>query len=303
MGQATGSTTDCYSNNPVVINAADSFGGSVYGGGFNGIGGGTIANCYALGDVSVSGHAVLYVGGFAGGGTASYLACYAAGNVNGYVKGTSKTVAVGGFIGFGRSLGDCYALGDVFVDASASTLSNYISAGALSGMSSNSIADNPVTVVERCFAKGSVTVLRYSSGDVYAGGLTGRVLAGNATLKDCAALGQTVTVTGGTTRHIGRVYGTANGTRENNYANSDMSVTEHGTYGTPMSQRTLVTSIDSTTKVHDGKDGQDAHSGNFRDPSFWQGLNFSSVYWDFNNVGLKGYPRLRASDGKVMGGQ
>jgi hypothetical protein len=62
--------------------------------------------------------------------------------------------------------------------------------------------------------------------------------------------------------------------------------------------------LTAATKTLAGKDGQDAHSGSFGSRLFWETtLGFSSANWDFNSVGLKGYPRLKASDGSVMGGQ
>jgi hypothetical protein len=177
----------------------------------------------------------------------------------------------------------------------------------LIGRFNNSTANT----VERCFTRGSVTVQKYgSSGTVDAGGLAGYVSSSGASAANsfiyCAALGPSVSVTGPGTKNIGRVCGrSSSSSTANNHANNDMSLTEHVTYGQPKSQRTPVTSITAATKVLAGKDGQDAHEGDFGNPTFWSGtLGFSSTYWDFNTVISKGYPRLRASDNStVMGGQ
>jgi hypothetical protein len=299
---------DCYSANPVVVNASATFTGTVMGGGFVGYTSGSQANCdycYALGDVSISGYGNIRAGGFIGNSGGNALCSYAAGKVNVYSR-DSGTVYAGGFSGYSYRTTNCYALGDVFVDVSSSSSSD-IYAGALIGQFYNVTANTG----ERCFARGSVTVQKYGSGGVDAGGLAGYVDSSGASAANsfiyCAALGPSVSVTGGGTRNIGRVCGRrlSNTSTANNHANNDMSLTEHGTYGQPKSQRNPVTSITATTKVLAGKDGQDAHEGDFGNPTFWSGtLGFSSTYWDFNTVISKGYPRLKASDNStVMGGQ
>ncbi|MDR0301580.1 MAG: hypothetical protein LBI04_04605 [Treponema sp.] len=304
---SSGAVKDCYSNNSVVVNASPGYSGIVIGGGFVGgtVAASTIIHCYALGDVSLSGYGGIYAGGFAGNTAARASYCYATGNVNGYIKGTSGQFHSGGFVGYGMLMNDCYAIGDVFVDASSSSIGSTspINAGALSGISSSSSIDNPPVVVQRCFAKGSVTVQRNSNtGVVCAGGLAGIVNSSIATFKDCAALGPSITVTGGATRNIGRVYGSkhASTTVQTNHANNGMRLYESGIYGAGTPGVRPLFPLPSDDNEH----GQDAHSGNFRDPSFWQTtLDFTAAHWDFNNVGLKGYPRLKASNGTIMGGQ
>jgi hypothetical protein len=47
-----------------------------------------------------------------------------------------------------------------------------------------------------------------------------------------------------------------------------------------------------------GRDGADAHNGNFRDRTFWTGLGFSAAVWDFSTVESRGYPILRGVGGQ-----
>jgi hypothetical protein len=307
LGYADGGTVkDSYSNNPVVVNASTGFTGNVIGGGFIGSlrSGSTITHCYALGDISVSGSSAIWAGGFAGSTSGSASYCYASGNVNAYKKGTSGNSYVGGFAGRCYSMNDCYALGDVFVDVSVAS-SSPIYAGALSGLTVDTIN----CIFQRCFAKGSVTLQRNSTtgGNDRAGGLMGGIYTGSQTLRDCAALGPSVTITGGATRYIGRVYGSTEGatpTRQNNHAYNAMLLYSDDNYGAAFPKLRWDAAGDNKATTDDagGMDGADAHLGDFRSSTFWQGLNFSTG-WDFNNVGLKGYPRLLASNGTVMGGQ
>jgi hypothetical protein len=131
---------------------------------------------------------------------------------------------------------------------------------------------------------------------------------GNAyqTLTDCAALGESVTVTGyNSPPNLGRVIGIVYNatTRSNNHAYNGMTLKQHADYAYPGNMITP-TVLPAANKAHNLKDGADAHSGNFGNPSWWTGLNFSTIYWDLNIVAAKGYPRLRASpNGPVMGGQ
>jgi hypothetical protein len=203
-------------------------------GGFLGDGGGTIEYCYALGDISVSAYGNICAGGFAGtnyNGGAYY--CYTAGKVNVYIKGNNATyVHVGGFMGFGSYMRDCYALGDVFVDSASSLSTATINAGALVGDSTSPYGHN----VSRCFAKGSVTVQSNGGDTVNAGGLAGIFDTDqtSGTLENCAALGASVTVSGGGEKKIGRVYGDIKGWRpsaSNNYAYNGMKLYQSNTYG------------------------------------------------------------------------
>jgi hypothetical protein len=300
VGNSGGTITGCYSNNPVVVNATDGFTAVIRSGGFSGEGAGTIKYCYALGDMSITSYTGIYAGGFSGSASASFSCCYAVGNVNAYKMGAGNDLCVGGFAGFGFPMSDCYATGDVFFDADSSLPQGYlIYTGALVGFSGNNTSDT----VQQCFAKGSVTVQRNTAtGEVRAGGLAGYInLNSSGVFRNCVALGASVTVTGGLTRNIGRVYGTkrTESSPSNNRAYNDMKFYESSTPGAGGIVPTTPSSTDGTSK-----DGVNATLGETRGSAFWQGLGFSSTNWDFNNVGLKGYPRLRASlNGPVMGGQ
>jgi hypothetical protein len=190
-------------------------------------------------------------------------------------------------------MSNCYALGDVFFD---NLLSGVMDAGALFGN-----VDGASTV-EQCFAKGSVTVQRSgSAGAINAGGLAG-VQSTGSTISGCAALGASVSVTApGTNINIGRVAGSLSATSQNNHANNAMRLYNDLLYapGFPTEVTSTIPANPANNSVH----GANAHSGNFGDPTWWTGLGFSTTYWDLNSVGAKGYPRLLASNGTVMGGQ
>jgi hypothetical protein len=301
----TGTMSNCYSDNQIVISGVSGFTGGVVGGGFAGRinAGVSVSYCYALGDVSATGYAAVYTGGFAGiinnGSSASY--CYSAGDVYAYGKEVNVSGPyAGGFTGSAYDLTDCYALGNVFVDRSAGGLS-VLYAGALVGMFNGLSGGNQT--VEHCFAAGSVIAQRDSNGGIGAGGLAGYI-SSNSTLKNSAALGASVTITGLGTQYIGRVIGRAVSgfTAQNNYANNGMRLYRDADYGDGRPNE--VTTL-SPTPAAGNEHGADAHFGNFHNPTFWQTtLGFSAANWDFSTVALKGRPRLRISpNGAAMAGQ
>jgi hypothetical protein len=217
---------------------------------------------------------------------------------------------VGGFAGSSASFSDCYALGNVFADKSAGANSELF-VGALVG-ALDAFAGQ--ATVERCFAAGSVIVQRHTAGTTAAGGIVGYIPASAGfALKSSTALGASVTLTGpgtgtGTgTQYIGRAAGNpaSSSITQTNYANNGMRLYQDLTYANsrPSEKTPTPTTVNS-------KHGADAHAGMFRNPAFWttgipgySGLGFSATNWDFSLVGLKGYPRLKDSDGAIMGGQ
>jgi hypothetical protein len=195
------------------------------------------------------------------------------------------------------SLSDCYALGNVFADMPTG-YGNSLNVGALVGC----VEEKDV---EHCFAAGSVIAQMNSSRSIDAGGLVG-VITGyglSLFLKDSAALGASITVTGGNPQRIGRIIGDNEGPVgvQNNYANNDMRLYYSSTYGS--GRPTEIPTV-PPGRGSGNEPGLDANTGNFHNPVFWQTtLNFSTTNWDFSEVVSKGYPRLKDSDGAIMGGQ
>jgi hypothetical protein len=308
----------CYSNITVAIDSSATTsdkGDETYVGGFVGKKNATFSYCYAKGDVSIASYGGVFVGGFLGytsGNTGTTSSCYATGNVSVVSRGTGLSMAnnpqdtmAGGFSGYSASVGltsNCYALGDVFLSKEFGTGTVY--AGGFAGQLTNSNASN-------CFAKGKVTAQRNESGNSNAGGFAGRI---NGTFNNIAALGESVTTTGGTERNFGRIYGTAGGTLRNSHAYNGMKLYRSATFG-------VVTEIDRVTSIsgsHDNQHGKDLSFSDFHYDDFFiffppsgdnapttiHGLGFSDADWIFTTVGYYGYPILRASkNGPALGGQ
>ena len=315
-----GKMENCFNASPVIMNNDSS--GEIYIviGGFAGEVRTSIAYCYAIGNISVFSSYELFAGGFIGqmGDKADAQYCYAKGNVSAISRATDPYAwtSAGGFSGSFGFITDCYALGDVFVDASGP---GAVYGGGIIGapISSNNY------LIKRCFATGSVVVQRSAGGsDTAAGGIAG--LVQGWTVQDNVAMGASVTITGPGGKIGGRIFGSGFGsTRTNNHAYNDMAVTRSNDYGAPSGERGLFPLV----KGRGNKDGADAHYGIFRDRRFWtnpppfdptvppdhnsvvfdiavHGLGFSSVNWDFSTVEERGYPVLRGSlRGPRMGGQ
>jgi hypothetical protein len=301
-----GTIKNCYSIGHVTAIAGGLFTGAVAAGGFGGRIAAAVSHCYAQGNVSALGYAGFYASGFAGlflsGSKAEY--CYATGNVSAISQTPSTaptgsiSVYAGGFTGVGYELSNCYATGNVFADSasigSGSSGDNLYTGGFLGNLNAGTGTSN--TMVDRCFAAGSVTAQRSTAGTIHAGGLVGN--ASSRPVTNSAALGASVTATGGTTRNVGRVYGNGTDTYSNNHANNAMVLTQNATYGAPSG--TPVTQ----TIGHNQKDGADAHDGLFRVGTFWQNdLTFSPTYWSFTTTVGRRHPVLKDEKGAVMGGQ
>lgn len=156
-------------------------------GGLIGVNEGLIEECYAEGDIQVSGESYRAVGGLVGNNYGNILTSYAAGSVN------SNTPCTGGFIGINDGLIEkSYAVGNV------QSSSDYV--GGLVGQNQDAILNT--------YAKGSVST---SSG--YVGGLVGRNLA---TIENSYSNGL---VSGGS--NIGGLIGANWGSLVNGYYNSD----------------------------------------------------------------------------------
>jgi hypothetical protein len=226
---------------------------------------------------------------------------------------TGSYFQTGGLIGLvdDTTIRDCYALGNVLAEKDGGYLPVY--AGGLVG---RFIADQQEISLERCFSGGAVRAQSSGTGAIYAGGVTGLnypYSGHTVTLKNCAALGASVTAMGPGTRNIGRVYGASEGpgtsATADNYALDTMRIEKSDSAGTlyfpywdgvsaePASYYTL-----SDSTISAVGDGASAAASIFRNPAFWTStsyLNFSvDDAWDFSAVINRGYPKL-----KNVGGQ
>jgi len=220
----------------------------VYVGGLVGYSGGTIANCYASGEVSgtCTGYYV-YVGGLVGYSSGVITNCYASGSVSGTCTGSYSDVYVGGLVGLssGGTIANCYASGEV----SGTGTGYYVYVGGLVGYSSG--------VITNCYASGSVsgTCTGNNSSSVYVGGLVGYQSSGG-TITNCYAIGS-VSGSGG----VGGLVGYASGTITNCYYDSQTTGCSDTGKGTPkttaeMKQQSTYTDWDfvNTWAIEEGVD-------------------------------------------------
>ncbi|WP_461256086.1 hypothetical protein [Treponema sp. R80B11-R83G3] len=302
----TSTIVNCYSEGQIVSNIGSNSTEYLTAGGFVGTLSGNISYCYSKADLSSVAYGYVELGGFLGnidGAELSY--CYATGNVNAVRIGDNPgSITAGALFALAVvpcTINDCYALGDIFINGRGN-------AGGVCGELRNSDMNH-------CFAKGSVIAQRQlGSQQSYTGGLVGRIytttptdstIPNSATIQNSAALGLSVTATGPGTKNIGRVLGAGTGT--NNYAYNAMKLYEHETYQYPWPREITAPGYSGTvtlSKTSDGKDGEDAGLGDFRNRDFWRTtLGFSDSAWDFSTVESRGYPILRGPDGRVLGGQ
>ena len=310
---------NCCSENPIVT-SVNGINGSVWIGGFVGELNVDIAYCYAKADVNIRGGTIRnYAGGFAGQGTSGSIKfCYASGNVSLVTVERTQFNYGGGFAGYISScqIAHSYALGDVYIDSEYSD----IYAGGFIGNAENS--------VENCFALGTVIAHCFDlTRSIAIGGLIG-LAAGKVEKCVVAVLprnlnsGMSLVATGGSSnRRIGRIYGRITGSgSSNNYAWNGIRLFSDPDYdaGSPIADTTMT----ALTRVHDGKDGEDANSGSFRIRSNWEdavayrGLGYTENVntaingvtknypaWNFTDIVGRGYPRIKTEDGGIMGGQ
>jgi hypothetical protein len=165
-----------------------------------------------------------------------------------------------------------------------------------------------VAVVENCFALGSVIVHRNAtSGTSNAGGLIGNINASGRIRNSVAAVlpginpGKSITATGGDNRLVGRIFGSPAPSAtlgSNNHAWDHIRLFSDSNYDPPNPAPE-----NTGTRALDSKDGQDVGISRLGERSFWEGLGFTEADWDFSGIGGRGYPRLRNTDGGIMGGQ
>jgi len=307
VGHSNNLIEHCYSENPVDLNIDTSDTVGVRAGGFAGHSY-DARYCYAKGNVSARSKQLIHMGGFAGAVEGNIRFCYATGNVSGFVSGPNYC-NIGGFAGWSTAnISNCYAVGNVFADRESGSFATFTIGSFVGLQDTNNITN--------CFAAGTVTAHRYEiapdavSNLFSVGGFAGHIgwSQNTASINKSAALGQGVTATGAliintTTyrRDAGRFFGgvSTNGTASGNYAINTMQLYESDTYGDPRPGETII-----TNGVHSNQHGADASTSNLRNRDFWfNTLDFSITNWDFFQVGIRGYPRLRDSNGGLLGGQ
>jgi len=308
-----GSSTveNCYSEGSITATPDVNVVITVVIGGFAGRVNGNISYCYAKGNVSstVYGGSDLFSGGFMGILSGKVSFCYATGNVSATsmnTSGGSNATVVGGFAGINgftsnSNIFDCYSTGDVFFDKKNGTNNAHVGGFVGRNRWSSSISGN----INRCFATGSVFAHRSTAGNLDVGIIVGGF--GSGSIQNSAALGASITVTGGSERPIGRVYGySTDGTKQNNYAWDGMKLYESATYNGATSE---ITPTPGSNTQH----GEDADMLDFVRPSFWYDtLNFNNVKagfggitntWNFAGIEGRGYPLLNGPNGGLLGGQ
>ena len=262
---------------------------TVYVGGFIGFfQTGNLNGCYSTAEVRASGGGMVSAGGLIGCWSNSQSSdnyftvseCYATGNVSGSTSSSTSSsntnrLSVGGLIGYmGRTQGSVglsvyhsYALGDVTADRKIANTTENTYAGGLIGLVYDDAAANTRPYhIRYNFARGAVSAKSAGTGDVYAGGLVGRVNVlsnTNSSLQNNAALGRSVTALNSSdttnpadTRITGRIFGGSTAATAINYANEPMYLGT-GVYSTAENPST--TPVDEVTPGLTNQHGANAN--------------------------------------------
>ena len=219
VGYNSGLIEDCYASGNVKLTGV-----SASAGGFVGTNNTDIKNSYATGTVESNSNNC-YIGGFIGFATDDVISgtsatnCYATGAVT-ISSGTQ--CSGGGFIGYnvGSSTSGCYATGNV--TGVNSTLGGFMGYNTNSGSITN------------CYAKGDV-----SGGTFSVGGLVGR--NSNSIISTSYASGSVSNTSG--TNNIGGLVGTTGSTGIYSSAISNSYAKDEPLIGTNTSSTTIVTSV------------------------------------------------------------
>jgi hypothetical protein len=311
---------NCYAVGPVTSYG----GGAQYSGGllgrayiyediYDGYQANSIARCYATGAVSAVNRSNLptanafSTGGLVGSADATNISeCYATGAVSAQKSNGTARVNAGGLAGFlGRynsavsdvytatersSVTNCYALGNVFADNPNSAVAGVYAGGLVGYAQIASGGANPdAGKVAYNFATGSVRAQSAGSGIIYAGGIVGYKASGDLTHN--AALGDSVTATGGNDRYVARVYARpTSGGGSANYAVDSMRIEKSSAYDATYIAPDDEAVSDNGTSQH----GARANGSTFRNPAFWTTtLGFGSAEWNFGSVVSRGHPALK----------
>ncbi|MCL2805529.1 MAG: hypothetical protein FWD26_06290, partial [Treponema sp.] len=245
----------CFAEGDVVISSPSEV--FTYAGGFAGDIGANVSYCYAKGNVSITGNGASYAGGFVGhqyiNNTISN--CFATGNVNAVSLGTSATQSdarAGGFASaINGSISDCYATGDVFAEK------RNTGGTAMAGAFVAYFEQPNLNRVNRCFAAGNALTQRSVGSNSIAGGFFAASESyqahnsGNTVIQNSAALGLSVTATGGTSRSIGRFFGNYNNQSPvaNNYAFNGMRLYNSAFYDDGRPNEIVVAPLEMTGNV------------------------------------------------------
>ncbi len=230
VGNSSGTITDCYATGDVTVSSSydDAYGGGLVG--YNDSG--TITNCYATGNVTVTtsgSYSYAYGGGLVGDNyDGTITGCYATGDVT--VGSSSSRAYGGGLVGSSSgTITGCYATGDVTVSSSS-----FAYGGGLVGSSSGTITN--------CYAKGDVTVTTSSSSyHAYGGGLVGGNFDGTI-ITNCYATGNVTVSSSSSYAYGGGLVGYNNsGTITNCYRYEGQVITENGSSSSPNSYGTACT--------------------------------------------------------------
>lgn len=184
--------------------AADSVSGSSnYVGGLVGYNAGTITQSSATSSVS----GLAYVGGLVGDNAGTITQSFAMGNVTGSSNSTGNYI--GGLVGTGGTLIQCYAMGSVSgvtyvggLAGSGGTISQCYATGSVSGVTNVGGLIGSGGSVTQCYATGSV------SGITNVGGLLGK----SAVITQCYATGSVSGVT-----NVGGLVGSSGGSTTDSY--------------------------------------------------------------------------------------
>jgi hypothetical protein len=253
--------------------------------------GATFGDCYAITNVFSTGSSSQYTGGLAGSVESDSVVsrCYAAGSVQAISIGGGEPFYTGGLEGEvdDSEISDSYALGNVLADKTAGISPFY--AGGLVG----SFLGIAGKTIERCFSAGTVrSQSSEANGTIYAGGIVSHNNSGNLTHN--AALGDSVTAIGGSSRTAARVYVFSNGANSANYAVDSMRIESSSSYNAIYIAPAYETGSNGTSQH-----GATANGSTFRNPAFWTTtLGFSSAEWNFGSVVSRGHPALAGLGGQ-----
>ena len=205
---------------------------------------GTIENCFSLADVNGD----QYIGGMVGSNGGTVKNSYSTGNITGDGGNT------GGVVGLNYGIvQNCYSTGDI--NAS-------LEAGGIVGV------NNSNGIIKNCFATGIIKV-RSAIYNTSAGGISG---TNGGVIQNCAGLNSSVTA--GTTQYsyAGRVVRITEGTLENNYGLTGMTVENYN--GAVIVSSNLA-----------GLHGADVSQAQTATSTWWTTAgNWNDTGWDFTNI-------------------
>jgi hypothetical protein len=222
-------------------------------------------------------------------------------------SGTWRTF--GGLIGRADSNGNTGGGGSISIKNSYTTGNiNAVNSVAVGTIYSGGIVawyyseNNTNLLIENCFSTGQILAQRTvaKSGDVgvYAGGILGgtNTSSANARIINCAALNPSIiarTVDG--TVMSGQIMGSAkvNTVLTNNFSYDGMLLCAGNASSVP--------APNISGALHNNEKGAPKTEANFKDIRTWTdaasagtgGLGFSPAIWNFDNIAIDGYPKLR----------